>query len=539
MAHAVEEPTHCRGRLLKDPDTTLVADGEEDVPGSGVDLGAVVHLLLVLGREAGDALHVLRSSKRLRPPPAKFEPGELLAGRGEAGQPDQATPRQASQHVEGVIVQDVVRGVELDVEGCESVQVELLGRHRQRAVDACEEVQEGFGASGRQGHPGVRTCHRCRWRRLYLRIWARPWLPLGEGIRAPSSAVGGVLLGRHPLMAQTWRYLHLGEVHAPVWKRRQICLPWKVSTQLAAVELAPPLGELDPPFLDLPLPSPLPFPLVRGPGESSWRVRLVPRGSGGAGRGCSQLEEAWDIVADGRELVEGVVQGPLLDQELADGLPKFAIRGQELLGGHCPKTAGRGGEGIVCYPGVVELQVCQVRRPTHCQGVTEDRLAAVKPARRERLVVQVDLRRVVHEGVSEQLHLASPRPLSLCLMDLLVLLDTEAILPGDPTQETLESLVHQTEEADRGCSVLRQNLPRLVLLEPVDEGVNLVLGELWGDVLHPAHLLRSGRRPPGGLLRLGHSGVSSRRMCAPRSAMRRRAAGWLKRMDSASKFPSC
>ena len=38
-----------------------------------------------------------------------------------------------------------------------------------------------------------------------------------------------VLLGRvglvTPLMAHTWRYLHLGEVHAPVWKRRQICLP--------------------------------------------------------------------------------------------------------------------------------------------------------------------------------------------------------------------------------------------------------------------------------------------------------------------------
>ena len=54
-----------------------------------------------------------------------------------------------------------VRGVEL--EGRESVQVQLLGRYRQRAVDAGEEVQEVFGASGR--HPDVRTCHWCRWRR--------------------------------------------------------------------------------------------------------------------------------------------------------------------------------------------------------------------------------------------------------------------------------------------------------------------------------------------------------------------------------------
>ena len=46
--------------------------------------------------------------------------------------------------MEGVIVQDVVRGVELDVEGRESVQVQLLGRHRQRAVDAGEEVQEKY-----------------------------------------------------------------------------------------------------------------------------------------------------------------------------------------------------------------------------------------------------------------------------------------------------------------------------------------------------------------------------------------------------------
>ena len=248
---------------------------------------------------------------------------------------------------------------------------------------------------------------------------------------------------------------------------------------------------------------PLAVPFALPLGSRAWGVILA--GALGAptirrrpGRGCSQLEEAWDIVAD-----------------LADGLPKFAIRGQELLGSYCPKTAGRGGGGIVGYPGVVELQVRQVRRPTHSQGVTEDRLAAVKPARRERFVVQVDLRRVVHEGVGEQLHLASPRPLRLCLMDLLVLLDAEAILPGDPTQATLQS-VHQTEEADRGCSVLRQNLPRVVLLEPVDEGVNLVLGELRGDVLHPAHLLRSGRRPPGGLLRLGQWRVFPTHVRAPK-----------------------
>ena len=82
--------------------------------------------------------------------------------------------------------------------------------------------------------------------------------------------------------------------------------------------------------------------------------------------------------------------------------------------------------------------------------------------------------------------------MGLHLVDLLILLGAEAVLPRNPAEASLEAFVYQAEEADRGRSVRGEDLPRVVLLELVDELVDALLGQLGGNVFQPGGLLWAG-----------------------------------------------
>ena len=110
----------------------------------------------------------------------------------------------------------------------------------------------------------------------------------------------------------------------------------------------------------------LPFPL--GPGwflesRSSFiraRLRLVPDGWGKVLD--SRLQQAGDVVADGSHLVEGVVQGPFLGEEIGDGLPEFPVRGEKLLGCNSAEPWPGLDQGELSYSGVEEFKIGKVCR---------------------------------------------------------------------------------------------------------------------------------------------------------------------------------
>lgn len=57
--------------------------------------------------------------------------------------------------MEGVVVEDVVGVVELDVEGREVVELELLSVVAEWCVDACKDVKEKLGSRDQAGKLGV------------------------------------------------------------------------------------------------------------------------------------------------------------------------------------------------------------------------------------------------------------------------------------------------------------------------------------------------------------------------------------------------
>ena len=190
------------------------------------------------------------------PPFQSFSRENSLHG-GARQTPNQVAPRQATQHVEGVIIQDVVRGVELNVEGREAVQVQLLGSHRHGAVNTREEVQEVFGASRRKGHRCGGTCSPCA-----AGSGRCPGSPSQEGIWAPSGAVGRSALPER--CRPNWRPLRLLPRRA-YWR----CPSWSCSCLLLSACPVVLTRALDAPRL--------------------WRR---------PGRGRSQLEKTRDIIAD-------------------------------------------------------------------------------------------------------------------------------------------------------------------------------------------------------------------------------------------------
>ena len=72
--------------------------------------------------------------------------------------------------------------------------------------------------------------------------------------------------------------------------------------------------------------------------------------------------------------------------------------------------------------------------------------------------------------------------MGLRLVDLLILLGAEAVLPRNPAEAGLEAFVHHAEQADGRRGVRGEDLARVVLLELVDELVDALLGQLGGNM---------------------------------------------------------
>ena len=149
-------------------------------------------------------------------------------------------------------------------------------------------------------------------------------------------------------------------------------------------------------------------------------------------RQSSWLQQGMHIRANACELVQRLVEGPTLGDQLGYFVPQGAVRLQQFLR-VCSAQAGGGRHGLraeVQDLFAKGLEDREMRAVAKRDCIAKDRLLAGKPGRVEAHMLHRQLWRLVKEGRADELGFRSERAGRACLNYILVLLAGEPHLPG-------------------------------------------------------------------------------------------------------------
>ena len=172
------------------------------------------------------------------------------------------------------------------------------------------------------------------------------------------------------------------------------------------------------------------------------------------------------IRANAGELVQGLIEGPTLGDQLGYFVPEGAVGLQQFLR-VCSAEAGGSRHGLraeVQDLFIKGLEDREMRAVAKRDCIAKDRLLAGEPGSVEAHMLHRQLWRLVKEGRADELGFRSERAGRACLNYILVLLAGEPHLPGDPFNGApgLEPHVHEREQADAWRAICIQVFPRIV-----------------------------------------------------------------------------
>ena len=186
--------------------------------------------------------------------------------------------------------------------------------------------------------------------------------------------------------------------------------------------------------------------------------RLLHTGSG--------LKKAGKVSTDTGELIEGIIEAPVLAVKLGYDVPNLSVGCEQLLHVRAAeaKVLIKMLQAQLGYFLIEGFEVVKVGCSTQGPGISERLLNSVQPGGCDGSLLDGHFRRVIEEGCREELGLRPQRLGGFGFHGFLILLLAEAKLPGNPANALtgLKAVMDYAEQADGRHGVLVQQDPRIV-----------------------------------------------------------------------------
>ena len=209
--------------------------------------------------------------------------------------------------------------------------------------------------------------------------------------------------------------------------------------------------------------------------------RLLHTGSG--------LKKAGKVSTDTGELIEGIIEAPVLAVKLGYDVPNLSVGCEQLLHVRAAeaKVLIKMLQAQLGYFLIEGFEVVKVGCSTQGPGISERLLNSVQPGGCDGSLLDGHFRRVIEEGCREELGLRPQRLGGFGFHGFLILLLAETKLPGNPANALtgLKAVMDDAEQADGRHGVLVQQDPRIVEDKRVSHGLDGFWSKLGRQMLCP------------------------------------------------------